>query len=147
MYSKGSLWLPSIGFINSLCAYFTHMTTSHAPIREYRQRFFPHFPTNCSYSNTEIQTCKHIIMECDLYNPFTHLCNIIINSFIHFLVDNPGVFSFDNRWDLIMARLLWVKAQYLSPIYSSFFFFFFSLYLSRYYIRFTFIPRVINCWN
>ena len=142
MYSKGSLWLPSIGFINSLCACFTHMTTSHAPIREYKQKFFPHFPTNCLCSNAEIQTHEHIVMECNLY-PSTCLYNNIINSFIHFLVDNPGTFSFDNRWDLIAVWLLWVKAQHLSPIYSSFFFFFFSLYLSRYYVPTTVCLRAL----
>jgi len=41
-YAKGGLWLPVIGFTNSLCAHFTHMTTGHALIREYKQRFFPH---------------------------------------------------------------------------------------------------------
>jgi len=34
-YAKGSLWLSSIGFTNSLCACFTHITTGHTPIREY----------------------------------------------------------------------------------------------------------------
>jgi len=34
-YTKGGLWLPSIGFTNSLCACFTHMTTGHTPIGEY----------------------------------------------------------------------------------------------------------------
>ena len=96
-YSKGGSWLPSIGFTNSLCACFTHMTTSYAPIGEYRQRFFPYLPTNCSCSNAEIQTREHIIMEYDLYNPSTHLCNIIINSFVYFLMDNPGTFSFNNK--------------------------------------------------
>jgi len=38
----------------------------------------------------------YIIMECDMYNPSMCPCNNIINSFIHFLVDNPGAFSFDN---------------------------------------------------
>jgi len=97
MYSKGGSWLPSIGFTNSLCAYFTRMTTGHASIGEYRQRFFPHLPTNCSCGNAEIQTHEHIVRECNLYNPFTCPCNIIINSFVYFLVDNPDIFSFDNR--------------------------------------------------
>jgi len=35
IYTKGGLWLPSIGFTNSLCACFTHITTSHTPIGEY----------------------------------------------------------------------------------------------------------------
>jgi len=55
-YAKGSSWLPSIGFTNSLCARFTHMTTSHASIREYQQRFFPHLPISCPCGEAKIQT-------------------------------------------------------------------------------------------
>jgi len=55
-YAKGSLWLPFIDFTNSLCAYFTHMTTSHAPIGEYRQRFFPYLPISCLCGEAKIQT-------------------------------------------------------------------------------------------
>jgi len=95
-YAKGSSWLPSIGFTNSLYTRFTRMTTSHAPIREYRQRFFPHFPISCPCGEAEIQTQEHIVMKCDIHDPSTRLCNIIINDFIHFLVDNPSIFSFDN---------------------------------------------------
>ena len=95
-YAKGSSWLPSIGFTNSLCARFPRMTTGHAPIGEYRQRFLPHLPISCLCSEAEVQTREHIVMECDTYNPSTRPCNIIINSFAHFLADNPSAFSFDN---------------------------------------------------
>jgi len=95
-YAKGGSWLPFIGFTNSLCARFTHMTTGHAPIGEYRQRFFPHLPTSCLCGEAEVQTCEHIVMECDLHDPSTRPCIIIIIGFVHFLADNPGAFSFDN---------------------------------------------------
>jgi len=95
-YTKGSSWLPSIGFTNSLCARFTRMTTGHAPIGEYRQRFLPHLPISCPCGKAEVQTREHIVMECDAHDPSTHPCNIIINSFVHFLADNPSAFSFDN---------------------------------------------------
>jgi len=95
-YAKDSSWLPSIGFTNSLCARFPRMTTGHAPIGEYRQRFLPHLPISCLCSEAEVQTREHIVMECDTYNPSTRPCNIIINSFAHFLADNPSAFSFDN---------------------------------------------------
>jgi len=95
-YAKGSSWLLVIEFTSALCACFTHMTTEHAAIGEYRQRFFPHLPTSCPCGEAEVQTCKHIIMECNRHNPSTQPCNIIINSFVHFLADNPGAFSFDN---------------------------------------------------
>jgi len=96
-YAKEGSWLPFIGFINSLSTRFTHMTTGHAPIEEYRQRFFPHLLTSCPCGEAEVQTCEHIVMECNLHDPSTQPCNIIINSFVHFLADNPGAFSFDNR--------------------------------------------------
>jgi len=59
-YAKGSSWLPIIGFINSLYAHFTYMTTGHAPIGEYRQRSFPHLSTSCPYGKAEVQTREHI---------------------------------------------------------------------------------------
>jgi len=95
-YAKGGSWLPSIGFTNSLCACFTCMTTGHAPIGEYRQRFLPHLPISCPCGKAEVQTREHIVMECDTHDPSTRPHNIIINSFIHFLADNPSAFSFDN---------------------------------------------------
>ena len=70
-YAKGGLWLPIIGFTNSLCVCFTHMTTGHAPIREYRQRFFPHLPTSCPCDEAKVQTHKHIVIECNRHDPST----------------------------------------------------------------------------
>ena len=64
-YTKGGSWLPIIDFTNSLCAHFTCMTTGYAPIREYRQWFFPHLPTSCPCGKVKVQTWEHIIMECD----------------------------------------------------------------------------------
>jgi len=95
-YVKGGSWLPVIGFSNSLYARFTRMTTGHAPIGEYRQRFFPQLSTSCPCGKAEVQTREHIVMECDRHDPSTRPCNIIINSFVHFLADNPEAFSFDN---------------------------------------------------
>jgi len=95
-YVKGGSWLPSIGFSNSLCTRFTHMTTGHAPISEYCQRFFPNSPTSCPCSKVDVQTREHIVMQCDQYKQSTRPCNTVINSFVHFLADNPSAFSFDN---------------------------------------------------
>jgi len=92
--AKEGSWLPFIGFTNALCAHFTCMTTDHASIREYRQCFFPNSSLS---SQAELQTYEHIIMQCGSHNPSTRPCIIIIiNSFVHFLVDNPIAFSFDN---------------------------------------------------
>jgi len=70
-YTKGGSWLSVIGFTNSLCAHFTHMTTGHAPIREYRQRFFLHLPTSCPCGKAEVQTREHIVMEYNRHDPST----------------------------------------------------------------------------
>jgi len=94
--AKGGSWFPCIGFTNSLCARFTRMTTGHAPIGEYRQRFFPDSSLSCPCGNANVQTCEHIIMQCDLHDLSTRLCNIVINSFVHFLADNPTAEGFDN---------------------------------------------------
>ena len=150
-YTKGGSWLPFIGFKNSLCTRFTCMTTGHAPIGEYRQRFFPHLPTSYLCGKVEVQTREHIIMECDLHDPSTRPCNIIINSFVHFLTDNPGAFSFDNRWGSTVVWPLGVKAQHLSPqfllvtsfLLSTISLFFISSYLSRYYVLTTVCLRAL----
>jgi len=39
--SKGSPWLLQFGHSNSLCAQASRAITNHAPIGEYRLRFFP----------------------------------------------------------------------------------------------------------
>jgi len=95
-YTKGGSWLPIIGFTNALCARFTHMTIGHVPIGEYRQCFFPNTPLGCSCGQAELQTREHIVMQCSRYNPATRPVNIVINSFVHFLNDNPFAFCFDN---------------------------------------------------
>ena len=40
----------------------------------------------------------NIIMQYNLHDPSTRPCNTIINSFVHFLADNPTAFSFNNGW-------------------------------------------------
>jgi len=55
-YSKGGSWLPSISFSNALCARFTCMTTGHAPIGEYHQRFFPNASLSCPCGQANPQT-------------------------------------------------------------------------------------------
>jgi len=95
-YTNGGSWLPSIGFYNSLCARFTRMTTGHAPIGEYKQRFFPNEPTNCPCGLAEVQTREHIVLQCSLYEPSTRPINRCLNNSVHFLHDNPTAFSFDN---------------------------------------------------
>ena len=46
-YSKGGSWLTHIGQLVTLCARATRAILNHAPIGEYRQRFFPAECTQC----------------------------------------------------------------------------------------------------
>ena len=124
-----------------------HWTCPHW---EYCQRFFPQLPTSCPCSKAEVQTHEHIVMECNTHDPSSWPCNIIINSFVHFLVNNPTAFSFDNGWGSYAVWLSWAKAQPLSPTFSSFFFFFsvslllfLLLHLSRYSVSTTACLRAL----
>ena len=49
-YSKGESWLKHFSVSNSLCTQVTRLITNHAPIGEYRKRFFPNEPTLCPCS-------------------------------------------------------------------------------------------------
>ena len=107
----------------------------------------------------EVQTCKHIVMQCDLHKQSTRPCNIIINSFVHFLADNPSAFSFDNGWPSLTARPRKGQTRshsspnprFLFP-YSFSYFSFPCTIVSHiqvdllYLPRPAYEPRVINCW-
>jgi len=54
--AKDSSWLPVIGFTDSLCGRFMYMTTGHACIEEYRQKFFSNHPTSCPCGEVKVQT-------------------------------------------------------------------------------------------
>ena len=135
-YAKGGSWLLFIGFTNSLCAWFTCMTTGHTPIGEYHQRFFLNLSFRCPCGKVEVQTHKYIIMQCSLHKQSTRSCNTVINSFVHFLADNPSAFSFDNGWPSLAAqpkkgRHAVTYLQILAFFFSLLFFLFFPFSLSH----------------
>ena len=96
MYAKGGSWLPHIGVLNSVCAKFTRMMLGHAPIGEYRQRFFPNTPIQCPCGEVDIETREHIFMQCRQYEASLHPRDIHISSFVEFIISNPTSFCFDN---------------------------------------------------
>jgi len=95
-YSKGGSWLPYIGISNSICARFTRMMLGHAPIGEYRQRFFPNTPIQCPCGEADVETREHIFMQCNRYDSSFCPRDIHISSFVEFIVGNPTSFCFDN---------------------------------------------------
>ena len=95
-YAKGGLWLPHIGISNSICARFTRMMLGHAPIGEYRQRFFPNASVQCPCGEVEVETREHIFMQCRRYDASLRPRDICISSFVEFITGNPTSFCFDN---------------------------------------------------
>jgi len=95
-YSKGGSWLPYIGISNSVCARFTRMMLGHAPIGEYRQRFFPNTPIHCPCGEADVETREHIFMQCKQFDSSSRPRDICISSFVEFIIGNPTSFCFDN---------------------------------------------------
>ena len=54
--SKGGSWLPHIGQSVTLCARATRAILNHAPIGEYRQRFFPAEYIQCLCGHCQVET-------------------------------------------------------------------------------------------
>jgi len=58
-YTKGGGWLNTIGISNSLCVRATRLITNHAPIGEYRARFFPNKANSCACNNNQLEARHH----------------------------------------------------------------------------------------
>jgi len=63
-YTKGGTWMSHLGHSISLCARATRAISSHAPIGEYRARFFPQETCACPCGQSNIETRLHILTEC-----------------------------------------------------------------------------------
>jgi len=95
-YAKGGSWLPHIRVSNSVCTRFMHMMLGHAPIEEYRQRFFPNMAIHCPCGEADVETREHIFMQCRQNEIALRLRDIRISSFVEFIIGNPTAFCFDN---------------------------------------------------
>ena len=95
-YVKEGLWLKVFGHLNSLCAYTTRAITNHAPISEFRLRFFPREEFKCLCDWYPIETRCHIFYECGRFNGYWNQRMDSLSHFIMFLVFNPSAFSFLN---------------------------------------------------
>lgn len=100
-YAKGGPFLPKVNMSNSLCARFTRAVTNHAPIGEYRERFFPLEPNKCRCDGVTLETRQHVLWECSEYDRTSlrnegRLC-MSLDSLITFLQDNPRAFAFEDQ--------------------------------------------------
>jgi len=93
-YSKGGPWLQAFGHSNSLCACVMRAITNHAPIGEYRLRFFSDKDFSCPCNNYPLESRRHILYECKRFNQYWNPRRDSLNYFIMFLVANPNAFAF-----------------------------------------------------
>ena len=93
-YSKGRIWLKYFGHSNSLYARATRAIVNHAPISEYRLRFFPREDFKYLYSDYPIKTRCYILYNCKRYNKYWNPRRDIISYFTLFLEYNSSNFSF-----------------------------------------------------
>ena len=96
-YSKGGPWLQAFGHSNLLCARAVRAITNHAPIGEYRLRFFPNMDFLCPCNNYPIGTRRHILYKCQRFNRYWNLRRDMLSHFIMFLTSNPNAFAFINN--------------------------------------------------
>ena len=95
-YIKGSSWLKYFSHSNSLCARALRAITNHAPISEYRLRFFPRKDFSCLCRLYPIKSRRHILHEYRRFNKYWNPRRDSIGHFVMFLELNPNTFAFTN---------------------------------------------------
>ena len=93
-YVKGRPWLQAFGQSNTLCVHMMRAITNHAPIREYRLRFFPREEFKCPCSAYPIKSRRHILHNCKRFNGYWNPRRDLLSHFVMFLKTNPNVFAF-----------------------------------------------------
>jgi len=96
LYIKGGLWLKFFGHSNSLYTRATRAITNHAPISEYRLRFFPREDFSCPCRLYPIESRHHILHKCKRFNNYWNPRRDLISHFVLFLEFNPDTFAFNN---------------------------------------------------
>jgi len=66
-YSKNKAWLKHFGSSNLSYVQVTKLVMNHAPISEYRLRFFSKEPIAYSCGNYPIEIRRHILFKCSQY--------------------------------------------------------------------------------
>ena len=94
--AKGGPWLQAFGHSNSLCARAARAITNHAPIGEYRLRFFSNMDFACPCNNYPIESRRHILHECRRYNGYWNPRRDSLKHFTMFLTTNPHAFAFND---------------------------------------------------
>ena len=96
-YIKRGPWLQLVGHSNLLCAQATRAITNHAPIREYRLRFFPNSEFSCPCNEYPIETRRHILFNCKRFDGYWNPRRDTLKHFVMFLNANLSVFAFNDN--------------------------------------------------
>ena len=96
-YTRGGPWLQAFGYSNLLCACAVRAITNHAPIGEYRLRFFPNMEFTCPCNDYPIKSRRHILHECQRFNGYWNPRRDMLKHFTMFLTANPNAFVFINN--------------------------------------------------
>lgn len=88
-------WMRKTGHSHALTARLVRCTTRHAPIGEYRSRFFKEESYACRCGVLR-ETVQHVLYDCPRYGwedkPNRQLCYAWL---VEFLTENEGAFAFD----------------------------------------------------
>ena len=119
------------GTSNSLCACITRLIINHAPIDEYRLKFFSKESIAYPHSKNPIETRRHILYECSWYSKSWNPKRESLKDVLTFLEFNPRAFCFQDgiMWGGASSCKLVLSVFSFSHIFLSFFIFFlFSSY-------------------
>ena len=93
-YKKGGPWIKHFGHSNLLCARAARAILNHAPIGEYRLRFFSREDFNCPCGEYPIESRRHILHDCRRFNKYWNPLWDALSHLTAFLEFNPSAFSF-----------------------------------------------------
>ena len=72
----------------------TRTITNHAPISEYRFRFFPEEEFKCPCGSYPIKSQRYILHDCRRFNGYWNPRRLSLSHFVGFLEANPNAFAF-----------------------------------------------------
>jgi len=84
------------GHSNSLYTHTTRVIMNHAPIGEYRLRFFLEEEFKCLCSLYPIESRYYILYECGRFNSYWNLRRDSLSHFVMFLECNLSAFTFSD---------------------------------------------------
>jgi len=99
-YARGGSWLKVFNHSSSLCMHASYAITNHAPIGEYRLRFFSREEFKCLCGSYPIKSRHYILHEYGRFNRYWNPRRDSLGHFIMFLVANLSAFTFTDNISL-----------------------------------------------